>query len=102
MPPKKQFSNKKKPTVKLNSSEALTISELKLKLRGLKKQSVTLDKEISHLKSLGITENLEPEMQALHEYNDVKDATQLVLGYLADVENCTVTDLHKRFNLPLE
>lgn len=53
MPPKKQFSNKKKPTTKLNSSEALTISELNLKLRGLKKQSATLDKEISHLKSLG-------------------------------------------------
>lgn len=53
MPPKKQFSNQKKPTAKLNSSETLTISELKLKLHGLKKQSVTLDKEISHLKSLG-------------------------------------------------
>lgn len=54
------------------------------------------------LQYLGITEDLQPEMQALHDYNDVKDATQLILGYLADVENCSVTDLHKRYNLPLE
>lgn len=50
----------------------------------------------------GVTEDLKPEMQALHEYNDIKDVTQMILGYLADAENCTVAELHRRYNLPLE
>lgn len=41
------------------------------------------------------------EIQALHYYNEMKDFAQFVIGRLADAEHTTCTELHKRYNLPL-
>lgn len=38
-------------------------------------------------------------MKALHQYNDIKDATQIVLGRLAIVEGVTVAEIHQNYNL---
>lgn len=38
-------------------------------------------------------------MEALHEYNDVKDATQVVLGQLATFHNVTVLKMHEKYDL---
>lgn len=38
-------------------------------------------------------------MKALHEYNDIKDATQVVLGQLATFHNVTVLKMHEKYDL---
>ncbi|XP_026821446.1 DNA repair protein SWI5 homolog isoform X2 [Rhopalosiphum maidis] len=38
-------------------------------------------------------------MKALHQYNDIKDATQEVLGRLAILEGVTVAEMHRKYNL---
>lgn len=41
------------------------------------------------------------KMDLLHKYNDIKDATQVVLGAIANIEGVTVKELHNHFQLPL-
>lgn len=41
-------------------------------------------------------------MNLLHRYNDVKDATQIICGALANIDQVTVRAVHKRLNLPME
>lgn len=41
-------------------------------------------------------------MDVLHKYNDIKDATQKVLGALAMMEGATAKEMHVRYNLPLD
>ncbi|KAJ8944518.1 hypothetical protein NQ318_011776 [Aromia moschata] len=78
------------------------VQKLLARYEKLLKENSQLDKEIADLVSKGVTADLQPQMQALHEYNEMKDLTQLVLGYLADAENVTVSDLHRRYDLPTE
>lgn len=74
---------------------------LVVQLKKLQEEELNLDKKIDCLLQNGVTTDLKSEMQALHKYNEMKDLTQVVLGYLADSEQCTVAELHKRYNLPL-
>lgn len=74
---------------------------LEVQLNKLRAEELVLDEKIECLLRNGVTTDLKPEMQALHDYNEMKDLTQIVLGYLADSEQCTVLELHKRYNLPL-
>ncbi|XP_064545278.1 DNA repair protein SWI5 homolog [Drosophila montana] len=39
-------------------------------------------------------------MKLLHEYNNLKDATQTVLGALAQAKGLPIRDIHKIYNLP--
>jgi len=41
-------------------------------------------------------------MELLHDYNNIKDATQMVLGALATMRGVTVASLHEEFELPLK
>lgn len=68
----------------------------------LKEKEAELDLKIAELRKKGVSTDLTPQMQALHDYNEMKDLTQFVLGYLATVEQTTVGELHERYNLPLE
>lgn len=38
-------------------------------------------------------------MKALHKYNEIKDATQKVLGRLAVIEGVTVAEIHRKYDL---
>lgn len=42
----------------------------------------------------------EEHMRLLHEYNNLKDATQTVLGVLAQAKRVSIKEMHKRYNLP--
>lgn len=70
--------------------------------KSLREKEAKLDAEISDLEKRGVSTDLTPHMQALHEYNEMKDLTQFVLGYLANAEQTTVGVLHERYGLPLE
>lgn len=39
-------------------------------------------------------------MQLMHEYNETKDATQIVIGALANVKCVTLKSLHEDLQLP--
>ncbi|KAH8335301.1 hypothetical protein KR074_009001 [Drosophila pseudoananassae] len=41
-------------------------------------------------------------IQLLHEYNDLKDATQIVLGALATMKGVPVRSLYASYNLPTD
>lgn len=39
------------------------------------------------------------QVKLLHQYNDIKDATQVVINHIANIEGTTVSEIHKRLNL---
>lgn len=41
-------------------------------------------------------------MNLLHEFNEVKDAAQIVLGALANLEGKTFKEMHLQYHLPLQ
>ncbi|XP_016971139.2 DNA repair protein SWI5 homolog [Drosophila rhopaloa] len=41
-------------------------------------------------------------IELLHEYNDLKDATQLVLGALATLKSVPIRSVYSTYNLPVE
>lgn len=57
----------------------------------------SLDLEIEKMKEK--KKEKDEIMKALHRYNYIKDATQIVLGRLADVEGVTVAEMHRKYNL---
>lgn len=95
-------SKKLKLLKKVDSKETSSNLELKSRYEKLLKENAQLDKAIKELEENGVTTDLHPQMDALHEYNEMKDLAQMILGYLADAEHVTVTELHKRFNLPMD
>lgn len=39
------------------------------------------------------------QVRLLHQYNDIKDAAQVVINHIANLEETTVTEIHKRLQL---
>ncbi|KAJ3653456.1 hypothetical protein Zmor_012706 [Zophobas morio] len=72
------------------------------KYESLLHENAELSKQIEALKSEGATTDLQPQIAALHRYNEMKDLTQAVIGYLANAEQVSVAELHVRYNLPTE
>lgn len=71
-------------------------------LADLIKQEAELDKEIAVLKENGFqVEELQSHIDNLHRYNEIKDAAQLVLGRLAELEQVTLKEMHKKYKVPL-
>lgn len=85
-----------------DSRDGSSIVELKARRSKLIKIDHELSEKIEKLEKNGVSSDLKPLMTALHEYNEIKDVTQMVLGYLADIESVTVCELHGRYNLPVE
>lgn len=40
--------------------------------------------------------------QLMHEYNEIKDAAQTIIGALANVKCVTLKSLHEEFQLPMK
>lgn len=59
--------------------------------------------QINELTEDGCREDeLQSHIDALHEYNEVKDVGQLLLGKIAELEGTTTTSLYERFGLDLD
>lgn len=41
-------------------------------------------------------------MDLLHQYNDIKDAAQIIIGALANLDGVTLKSLHEKFELPFD
>ncbi|XP_065219087.1 DNA repair protein SWI5 homolog [Planococcus citri] len=72
-------------------------SDKKEELRKLKEEERQLDEKLKQLQA--VTSERKQIMEALHEYNDIKDATQMVLGQLANLHGVTVAELHEKYDL---
>lgn len=65
----------------------------------LRTKESSLDIEISHLSTSAGVGGVNTVMNLLHQYNEIKDATQVVLGRLAAVEGQTLKEMHERFGI---
>uniref|UniRef100_H0XIW6 DNA repair protein SWI5 homolog n=2 Tax=Otolemur garnettii TaxID=30611 RepID=H0XIW6_OTOGA len=73
---------------------------LLLDIQKRKEKEDMLDKEISQLISEGYSvDELEDHIAQLHEYNDIKDIGQMLLGKLAVIRGVTTKELYPEFGL---
>lgn len=85
-------------TEKSKKEQEMTVSE---------KFSIKKREELlTELNSLGESHDAEArkkeKIALLHEYNDVKDATQTIIGAVANIDQVTIKSLHLKYNLPLD
>ncbi|XP_034937700.1 DNA repair protein SWI5 homolog [Chelonus insularis] len=91
-----------KKTTKINSNKLLSEKETEEYNRLLETER-ELEKELAKLKAeLEAGPSIKETIEDLHEYNDIKDATQVVLGAMATMHGVTIASLHKEFNVPLK
>ncbi|NXX51507.1 SWI5 protein, partial [Tricholaema leucomelas] len=73
---------------------------LRCEIEELKRKDLVLDQEIAELLSEGYSmEELEQHISLLHEYNDIKDAGQMLLGKLAVIRGVTTKELYPEYDL---
>uniref|UniRef100_A0A8C9EFY8 DNA repair protein SWI5 homolog n=1 Tax=Pavo cristatus TaxID=9049 RepID=A0A8C9EFY8_PAVCR len=71
-------------------------------IEALKEKDRALDREIAQLLSEGYSvEELEKHIALLHEYNEIKDAGQMLLGKLAVIRGVTTKQLYPEYDLEL-
>lgn len=68
----------------------------------LKKRLKDINADIAHVSADYNSDELQVFIDGLHEYNEVKDAGQLLLGKLAEQEGTTTATLYRRFGLNIE
>ncbi|XP_028273107.1 DNA repair protein SWI5 homolog isoform X2 [Parambassis ranga] len=69
----------------------------------LERQRERLDAEIAQLEAEGYrVDELEQHIDMLHEYNDIKDIGQLLLGRIAAHRGTTTRALYPQFGLELD
>ncbi|XP_021519104.2 DNA repair protein SWI5 homolog, partial [Meriones unguiculatus] len=83
-------------------ADEITEESLISDIQKLKEKRDMLDREITQLVSEGYRViELEEHISLLHEYNDVKDVAQMLLGKLAVTRGVTTKDLYPDFDLDL-
>ena len=68
----------------------------------LKETVERLESEVGLMAEEYSEEELQQHIDRLHEYNEVKDMGQLLLGKLAEVEGTTTAAIYQRFELELD
>ncbi|XP_036250108.1 DNA repair protein SWI5 homolog [Molothrus ater] len=75
---------------------------LRCEIKELKQKDLALDQEIAQLLSEGYSlEELDKHISLLHEYNEIKDAGQMLLGKLAVIRGVTTKQLYPEYDLEL-
>ncbi|XP_076316308.1 DNA repair protein SWI5 homolog isoform X3 [Tachypleus tridentatus] len=84
-------------------TSVLTAEEVKERISLLEKRNQEIDLEIELLQSQGFkVEELQWHIDKLHEYNEIKDAAQCVLGRLASLDGVTIKEVHERYGLSMD
>lgn len=65
----------------------------------LKKELQSVEEEVAVLSRDYSEEELPLYIERLHEYNEIKDVGQLLLGKLAELQGTTTASLYERFGL---
>lgn len=68
----------------------------------LRKELESVESEIAELSKDHCEEELQQYIDLLHEYNEIKDVGQLLLGKIAEVQGTTTAELYERFELNLD
>ncbi|KAK3522133.1 hypothetical protein QTP70_026069 [Hemibagrus guttatus] len=72
-------------------------------IRELQNTLLQLDSDIKLLENEGVcVHELDLHINLLHEYNDIKDIAQTLLGRLAGLRSVTTRDLYARFGMELD
>lgn len=75
-------------------------ASLEEQLSQLRIQEAAVDEEIKSLQASGYNvDELQSHIDNLHRYNEIKDAAQLVLGRLAEMEEVTVKEMHEKYGV---
>uniref|UniRef100_A0A8C5P3Q2 DNA repair protein SWI5 homolog n=2 Tax=Jaculus jaculus TaxID=51337 RepID=A0A8C5P3Q2_JACJA len=87
---------------KSGQADGINGESLLLDIQKLQEKRDMLDKEISQLISEGYNvDELEDHISQLHEYNDIKDIGQMLLGKLAVIRGVTTKELYPEFGLDM-
>ncbi|XP_027725503.1 DNA repair protein SWI5 homolog [Vombatus ursinus] len=90
------------PTPKSGQADETSEDSLQLEIQELKQKRDTLDQEISQLMAEGyVVSELEDHISLLHEYNDIKDVGQMLMGKLASIRGVTTKELYPEFDLDM-
>ncbi|XP_078385488.1 DNA repair protein SWI5 homolog isoform X2 [Cetorhinus maximus] len=101
--PSRKLNASFKSPLKTSQDPELNSASLQFDLENLKKKCKDLDRQIAGLMLEGYTlEELDQHIDQLHEYNDIKDVGQLLLGKLAVIRGVTTRELYSEFGLDLE
>lgn len=68
----------------------------------LREKLEKVEQEMGALKEDYSEEELQAHIDKLHEYNEMKDMGQLLLGKIAEVEGTTTAALYEQFGLELD
>ena len=79
-----------------------TEESLRADIARLKEQIKANEAEIEELSQEYSEDELQQYIDHLHEYNEIKDVGQLLLGKLAEVRGTTVSELYREFDLSLD
>ncbi|XP_053461482.1 DNA repair protein SWI5 homolog [Nycticebus coucang] len=91
-----------RPPPKPGQADGTGEESLLLDIQKLKEKEDMLDKEIYQLISEGYSvDELEDHIAQLHEYNDIKDVGQMLLGKLAIIRGVTTKELYPEFGLDM-
>ncbi|XP_038230205.1 DNA repair protein SWI5 homolog [Dermochelys coriacea] len=83
-------------------SDGVNKEALQHEVEELKQKDLALDQEIAQLLAEGYSlQELEKHISLLHEYNDIKDTGQMLLGKLATIRGVTTKELYPKFDLEL-
>uniref|UniRef100_A0A8D0BV28 DNA repair protein SWI5 homolog n=1 Tax=Salvator merianae TaxID=96440 RepID=A0A8D0BV28_SALMN len=75
---------------------------LQQEIEELKRKRHALDEEIAQLLAEGYSlDELDDHISLLHEYNDIKDTGQMLLGKLAVIRGVTTKELYPEFDLDI-
>ncbi|XP_043838368.1 DNA repair protein SWI5 homolog, partial [Dromiciops gliroides] len=102
--PKRHSAAFRSPVLTPKSDQADDTSEdsLRLEIQELKQKRDALDQEISQLMAEGyVVSELEDHISLLHEYNDIKDVGQMLMGKLASIRGVTTKELYPEFDLDM-
>jgi hypothetical protein len=97
----------KEPGVAFQKSDhSMDVSRTETRFREferLKRRLFELDNERAALtEAIGNEIGLTTNMQQLHEYNTIKDITQIIIGSLSNILDVPVTQLHQELNLKFQ
>ncbi|XP_036892786.1 DNA repair protein SWI5 homolog [Sturnira hondurensis] len=91
-----------RPSSKSGQADGASEDSPHLDIQKLKEKRDLLDQEISQLISEGYSvDELEDHISQLHEYNDIKDVGQMLLGKLAVIRGVTTKELYPEFGLDM-
>ncbi|XP_063172374.1 DNA repair protein SWI5 homolog [Candoia aspera] len=92
----------KSPVLPPRSHQAADKDVLQREIEEMKRKELALDQEIAQIKAEGYSlEELENHITLLHEYNEIKDTGQMLLGRLAAIRGVTTKELYPEFDLDL-